>query len=352
MKTLIAGLVLAATTVACDGGGGGIALTDLAAKLQAASCAAQVACDEMPDDATCEATAHTDSTEQETLLAEVKAGTVIYNSELASQCIAFLQNACEFQGAHVVNPCLEIFDGTLAVGSPCEEDQQCKGYKAQAATCVATDETCAQSRETTCCPGICTATPPLAASGAACVPGASCVAGYYCAETTETCQPIVTTAGAACDGFDGCADPMYCNETETGTEVCALAAATGQACDPTAQGPCASSNAYCDATTLLCIAKAAVGAACSATVPCVGEANCDVSGLCVAIPTEGQPCYTGGGVECLGDRRARRRRCARSPPRSSRPARCSATGDARRVPSRSAHRVARHRARRGVWRQR
>ncbi len=297
MKTLLAGLLLAATTVACDGGGGGIAVTDLAAKIQAAECAGQVACDDMPDDATCATTAHTDSTEQETLLAEVKAGTVIYNSEVASQCIAFLQNVCEFQGTHVVNPCLGIFDGTLAIGSPCEEDEQCKGFKAQTASCVATDETC--SRATACCPGICTAAPPLAASGASCA-GTSCVAGFYCAQTTETCQPIVTTAGAACDGFDGCANPMYCNETEAGTEVCALAAATGQACDPTALEPCASSNAYCDSTMLLCTAKALPGAACSAAIPCVGEANCDVSGLCVAIPTEGQPCYLGGGVECLG----------------------------------------------------
>jgi hypothetical protein len=298
MKTLLAGLVLAATIVACDGGGGGIALSDLAAKIQAANCAGEVACDEMPDDATCMATAHTDSTQQETLLAEVKAGTVVYNSDLAAQCIAFLQNVCLFQGTHVVNPCLEIFDGTLAIGSACEEDDQCKGFKAQTAACAQTDDTC--SRDASCCPGICTAAPPLAALGASCA-DAGCVAGSYCGQTTETCEAIVTTLGATCDGFDGCADPMYCNELESGTGVCATAAATGQACDPTALGPCESSNAYCDPTSLLCTAKALPGAACSATILCVGEANCDVSGLCVAIPTEGQACYTGGGVECLGE---------------------------------------------------
>ena len=94
---------------------------------------------------------------------------------------------------------------------------------------------------------------------------------------------------------------MYCDELSSAGGICTTAAASGDACEPTAVMSCVEDSDYCDVESALCTPKAAIGHACSATIPCVGYANCDVTGMCVAIPTLTQPCFTGPGIACLGD---------------------------------------------------
>ncbi len=276
----------------------GLSLGDFVTMRHDAICAEQVACSAMPDTATCDAVLAIDTTELETVVADVIAGTVTYDGNAATACLAYLQGGCTFAGFHVPSPCDTVFDGTLAIGAACNEDEDCTGYVAGRATCVATTTTC--DRTTACCAGSCTATAAKGALGSPCT-GPTCGSGLYCSDMTSTCTAIATTAGMSCYGFDGCADPMYCDALSGSDGICTNAAASGDVCEPTATLPCVEDSDYCDVETAMCTPKAAIGHACSATVPCVGFANCDVTGLCIAIPTQGQPCFTGTGIACLGD---------------------------------------------------
>jgi hypothetical protein len=104
----------------------------------------------------------------------------------------------------------------------------------------------------------------------------------------------------SCYGSDGCADPMYCDELSAGAGICTTAATSGDVCEPTATLPCVEASDYCDVESALCTPKPTINGACSATIPCVDFANC-VTGMCVAIPSVGQPCFTGTGTACLGE---------------------------------------------------
>ncbi len=275
----------------------GVALADLAALRHDAICAEQIACSDIPDMATCDAAVTSDTTQLDTLIADVMAGIVTYDGNAATACLAYLQGTCTFAGFHVANPCDAMFDGTLAIGAACNEDAECAGYVAGSATCVATSQTC--DRTAACCSGSCTATAGKGAVSSPCT-GPTCASGLYCSTASSMCTAIATTAGMSCYGSDGCADPMYCDELSSAGGICTHAAASGDACEPTATLPCAEGSDYCDVESALCTTKSTVGNACSSTIPCVGFANCD-TGMCVAIPSQGQPCFTGTGTACLGD---------------------------------------------------
>ena len=297
MRATVAFLVSAVALAACNNS---ISIDDFAQKFRDGECSAAVACNEFPDTATCEASISLDSSDFNTVVAEVKAGTVSYDGDAASQCLAYLtDNVCTFGGFHGGQVCNSIFDGTLANGAACVEDEACKGYKTQTAQCVRTDNMCDPG--TTCCPGVCTAI-QRAALGASCAT-LNCANDLYCSGVDQTCKALVPTLGAAYEGYDGCEDPMYCKITSgASTGVCADAAASGGACDTTGDTLCADARQYCDPTTLVCTNDALVGAACSDTVPCVAEANCNTAtGKCEAVPTVGQACSTIGGTDCLGD---------------------------------------------------
>ena len=297
MRVTLALLISAAALAACNNS---ISIDDFAQKFRDGECTAAVACNEFPDTATCEATVTLDNSDFDTVVADVKTGKVVYDGDAASQCLAYLtDNACTFVGFHGGDVCEEIFEGTLATGAACVEDEECKGYKTQTAKCTQTDGTC--DRGTACCPGTCTAI-QLAALGASCA-SADCASDLYCSGVDMTCKALVATLGAACEGYDGCADPMYCKIPSGGsTGVCADAASSGGACDSTTDELCADGRQYCDSTTMLCTNAVPVGAACSDTIPCVDDANCDpTSSKCVAVPTIGEPCSTTNGLACLGD---------------------------------------------------
>ncbi len=276
----------------------GVPLGDLTAMRHDAICAEQVACSAMPDTATCDAALQINTTEWETLVGDAMAGTVTYDGNAATACLAYLQGLCTFAGFHVPDPCDAMFDGTLAIGAACNEDEECTGYVAGSATCVATSTTC--DRTTTCCPGTCTTATAKGAIGSPCS-GSTCGSGLYCSDMTSTCAAIATTAGMSCYGSDGCADPMYCDELSAGAGICTKAAASGDVCEPTATLPCVEDDEYCDVETAMCTPKAMIGHACSTTIPCVSFANCDVTEMCIATPTVGEACFTGTGTACLGD---------------------------------------------------
>ncbi len=285
--------------VAC-GGGSSLSIDDFLPQLQTSECTAVVDCDEVPDTATCDASLTLESTELETVVAEVKAGIVKYDGGAADECLSFLtSNACTYRGAHATNPCLQVFDGTIAIGGDCLEDEACAGYSAQTASCVQTTSTC--DRSTSCCPGVCTAVPAKAAAGATCATSNDCDTGLYCSDLTTTCKALVATAGGACEATDGCTDPMFCNEDfQTMMGTCITPAASGATCDPTVELACGDERQHCDATTMKCTDNAAIGAACSTTIPCVADATCDTtSSTCVAIPGPGDACTT--TTRCLGD---------------------------------------------------
>ncbi len=294
MRATVAFVVSAVALAACTDS---ISIDDFAQKFRDGECTAAVSCDEVPDTATCDASITIGGTDFETVVAEVKAGTVIYDGDAAARCLAFLTNdSCTFTGFHGGQDCESIFEGTLATGAACLEDEECKGYKTQTADCAETDDTC--DRSTACCPGVCTAV-PRAAAGASCAT-TDCADGLYCSNVDRTCKTLGATVGAACEAIDGCEDPMYCKIPAMGQAgMCADAAAAGATCDPTANEPCVDGHQYCDMTTMTCTNRAAIGSACSDTVPCAYDANCDgTSNTCVAVPGPGDACTTTTG--CLG----------------------------------------------------
>jgi hypothetical protein len=290
----------------CKGGGGGasIPLSEFPAAISDAVCNWRVGCSQSPDKATCLRNVQIEPGFFPTIQSDVASGRVAYDGNQARVCVDLLnqlvpctQSATATVTDEVPDACNTVFTGTVAIGGGCFFKEECAG----GATCTQTDPSCAQA----CCVGTCatpTSTPAMA--GEACT-ARPCATGLYCdvGAAAPTCAVQLAAAGAACSAAGACAPPLYCDlDATTGAGTCKHAAATGAPCNThVGSASCDDLRDRCDATTSTCVAPAAVGAACDATVvrACVAYATC-TNGACVAQPEvgdtcdpTGQPCYSG-----------------------------------------------------------
>jgi hypothetical protein len=142
-----------------------------------------------------------------------------------------------------------------------------------------------------------------------------CAQGFYCLASQPwpamvpddaklgTCD-VPAALGSPCL-FDRlatqgiCAEGSYCDETST----CKALPAPGEACLMYPWPQCAQGY-FCDLTVNggTCTAQAALGEACSESVPCVDEASClgPIAGApstCQKVAEEGEPC-TAANTQC------------------------------------------------------
>jgi len=302
--------LLVVITAAC---GSSVSLSDLANQLHQAQCTNLVACGIQPDQATCLAsTSFYSSDFILTTIADAQSGKIKYDGGEAASCVSEIKNApCTFTGFNTTasDPCNKMFTGTVATGAACIEGSECVNGDICVFPSTCTDPT------NTCCSGAmagkCTA---RNASGATCAADAECADGLYCSDPmftgTGTCKAQATTAGATCDTsvFGACANPFYCNinfNTTPATGTCKTPPAHGAACSTMDDLQCSDFRDYCDATSLKCTSRIAIGMACTvAAGNCVGDALCDsTTNKCVALVGANAACTVdaNGGSNCLGD---------------------------------------------------
>jgi hypothetical protein len=127
-----------------------------------------------------------------------------------------------------------------------------------------------------------------------------------------TCRALVALEGACHEGE--CAAGTYCriSDPDAGTGVCSDLPGEGEACDPD-YPVCARADNWCDPADDTCRVLAAVGDPCDeANDNCVAYAWCSPDGVCVARPTEGQPCED--WPPCMGDLECVDETCVIPPP--------------------------------------
>ncbi|HUJ57159.1 MAG TPA: hypothetical protein VLX92_01640 [Kofleriaceae bacterium] len=303
---------------ACGGGGSNVSINDLETQLVSAECHFAVACNLMPDIATCTGTEGFDDNYFETIKTAVANGTIKYDSGEAGKCVSAYQSlSCSYESETSSgletddnNPCDKVFTGTVAVGSACFVTEQCVPN----AQCDYTMTNCDTS--TSCCTGMCTAIAPKVALGGDCSSG-ECVDGAYCktddTTQTQTCTKQLTSAGATCDAQDSCAAPLACDQT---TLACVKPAAHGATCNPQNFPACDDARDNCD-STMTCNSLVGIGGACDPTMfgQCVEYADCDsTSQKCVERSKVGGSCSTTGGTpNCLGSLTCNSGTCAAPP---------------------------------------
>jgi hypothetical protein len=294
------------------GGTGGVpgplAIDMFATRSVSAFCKMLVACGELPDVATCEASVSAQTSYFETLKVDVGNGKVIYDASAAGTCIALYDSipSCTrsyletFTEQRMVR-CGSIFQGTVADGGSCFLGEECVSGLCNTAGCA-----------TTCCAGTCTARPAPVPVGGNCSNLAAtqnCVSGSACltdAQGARTCVGLPNVTGAACTAYVGCAPPLYCDTNANSTAgTCKQAAATGAACNPTAGDvSCEDERDWCDsAFPFACTPPTSVGRACDPSAPlshCVLYATCSgVTKTCQEKAGLGQACSDAVGPLCL-----------------------------------------------------
>lgn len=280
-----------------------ISVEDLPDEIEGARCDTLVKCEGIADRATCDAAVVVDESELMTIEAGIKNGTIKYDEGQAADCIDQLGGgSCDFAGFHTENACAGVFTGTVVTGGACTIDLQC----ANQGECMPTSPSC--DPETTCCAGTCMGGSSESAIGGPCDDDMhTCPTTAYCkagtgSGTPGTCTALVAGEGTACTEIDACVNPLYCNlNFQTGMGTCKKPAASGAACTMTDLIRCSDSRDYCNATSMTCVRRIAVGQACmGSTMPCVDYASC-IAGTCVADIPLGGTCNPETGPNCAGD---------------------------------------------------
>lgn len=283
-------------------GGGSISVEDLPDEVKDARCDNLVKCEGIADQTTCNGAYSSDETQLPAIQAGIKNGTIKYNGDKAGDCVDQLGGAsCEFTGFHNDSACDDVLTGTVVTGGACVLDVQCANH----GQCVATSGSC--DPDTTCCAGTCMGGSSESALGGPCDDEMhTCATTAYCKPGTTSgsngvCTALVAGEGTACDDITACANPLYCNlNFQTGMGTCKKPAASGAACVRTDLLPCVDGRDYCNATSLTCVRRIAVGAACtSGAMPCVDYASC-ISGTCVGDIAAGGACVVDSGANCAG----------------------------------------------------
>lgn len=207
-------------------------------------------------------------------------------ADTAQSCAAAAPSAScnDLFSNHQIPDACKTPAGTLADGTACSDDAQCKGKRCR----IPAGQTC----------GACS-TP--AAGGAACAVTGDCDYGLVCANMVCVAPG---GGGASCDAGHPCGGGFAC---KAGT--CSAVLAAGATCDATAQNCDFLAGLYCDPNTKVCaqVTTAAAGAACGLSAS--GYALCGArgfcrkaagaqTGTCVAAAADGQPCDTTNGPLC------------------------------------------------------
>jgi len=300
-------LVLALAVAGCGGGGGStasISVTDFWTQLLDADCARAAQCGGYSDKAACIAS-RTAGIPQ--VMADLDTGKRTFDGAAASQCLAFLRTfvtaPCTFSGQSAIptDPsCTRMFKGTVAAGGACSDGGQCVSGSCAVTSC-----------DGGCCMGTCDPVSDPIAIGGACMSIGGCVSGAYCNGATDTtagtCAAQVAS-GQPCDAatFGACAVGLIC---AGGT--CGPAPAEGAACQTT----CEDLVDVCDfAGTMTCMRKLAVGAACPTGSGCVDYAFCNpTTMMCVARGGSGDACSATDFGSCLGSLQCTNGTCAFPP---------------------------------------
>ncbi len=325
--------IVLAVIAACGdtgGGGGPIAIGDLAAAVKGYACNQAVRCGLVDDLFTCSKLGSFQlavGLDDPDTIAAAEAGLVAYDGNAAAECLAGLTASCDRTAPQRRYPaaCDQVFTGKVADQGTCEISQECIGAY------------CSVTCSTTCCPGTCfgsTPPPPRPALGESCQTNPECIDSYC--DQTYTCVPL-QLAGGSCNGDQQCEVGAIClsgtcsflapegDPCQQATDclnigdrcgsdhTCARYALTGEMCPlgdecvpydrcdagtcahgPMLGDPCGSTGecvdrSYCDQTTLKCTALLADGAPCMSSQQCASN-SCDTTmtpGTCMAIPV----CY-------------------------------------------------------------
>jgi hypothetical protein len=184
-----------------------------------------------------------------------------FDQEAAKQCLAELPSSLASCSPAKPSTCSRVLSGDAAPGQPCEHDADCK-LPAQGWAI------CARETEDESIKGTCKSVPPPQE-------GQPCLA-------EESANEIFI-----CE-----ADPaFYCNYD---LNTCWLRAPRGGDCS--GDVACAL-DSRCEPVTRKCVARTAIGSACSVSSECIEGAYCD-AGTCAAQKTAGQPCTAFD--ECAG----------------------------------------------------
>jgi hypothetical protein len=306
------------------GGGAAVPLDDFEREVLDVYCQFAVACEAMPDRATCLGGMRLDVDEIATLKAGIASGIVDYDGQAARACIDVFRSFASCKRTSISDerlaPCDDVFRGKLPPGSACFFSEEC----ADEGTCAQTD--CVLYA---CCMGTCTAKPaPIPAGGDCSAPLAydSCVPGTTCVITAQgsTCKAPIA-AGGRCDrATDRCIPAYECRNVDPGTGLgtCTPPPERGEPCgtgDVTNQ--CNDLRDSCDPATNVCTAHVPVGGACDGQAgahTCVEYARCDAS-TCVPRLGPGETCDPVLSNECLGNLECEpaTNRCTLPPPGGS-----------------------------------
>jgi hypothetical protein len=285
------------TVAACSGdGGGSVPIGDLGSRVLDVLCARAARCGEYPDKATCVAN-NGKMSDMGQVESDVASGKVKYNGSQVATCLSVYDTigctVMETQNLHMPQSCQTVFQGTVATGGACYNDEECVSLNCNRGGCGGV---------TGCCAGTCDPVTVTVASGGDCVAaGTTCADGTYCkldsTSTGATCTPRIA-AGQSCTSLFGqCVAGKACtSDTMGGTRTCGNLPAEGQACP---DNICDANADACDRTTNTCTRKIAIGGACPSGAGCVDYATCDATTkVCVAQKAAGGTCST--ATDCLG----------------------------------------------------
>ncbi|MEO8212484.1 MAG: hypothetical protein ABI560_04800 [Myxococcales bacterium] len=251
----------------------------------------------MPDQASCEETVLTSPQ----LVADVKAGKVIYDGQAAAACLDLyrvlgcnVSDAASIQSSQVQS-CREMFKGTVATGAACLTSEQCQSQDCDKSDCPST----------ACCAGACVAR--ISEGGVCAGFGAYCADDLVCrvsgTDNAGICTALIA-GGQPCTSRDSCVPGRVCNVVKgTNAGTCGVLPSRGQECPGMA---CDSVADFCDPASKTCVGRVPVGGDCAGLpTGCVVYARCDVATMnCVARKRVGEACAQSNdcliGVECTG----------------------------------------------------
>lgn len=280
MRKLLVLIVMAACGP--DSGSGSISIDQLGNAIINEYCDLYVRCGVVPDVTACRKAFGNDINIDANLIAAVAAGKVIYDGDLARQCIdaAFASGTCDrnliFTNRNSPAACDLTFAGTVGDAGACAINEECISRDCSIPSCP-----------NACCQGTCVGgtVPMRAPLGAACSSTIPCAEGY-CDSTMMTCQAFLAD-GAPCSSSSSCLSGS-CNTT------CQALVAEGGACTSTSM--CRELGDSCTgAAAKTCSPLVGLGAACATSSDCMLTYACDATQHCAPRPMLGDAC-TGAGT--------------------------------------------------------
>lgn len=276
MRRLVLAIGLLA---ACGGddGGGPIPIGGLEEAIVNAYCNIYVTCGLIEDMATCRQL-DVDADVNESIIAAVEAGKVIYHPDKARECLNAIAGSCDrlaINRGDDSNACDETFEGTVAAGGQCAISEECVSSNCDVPSCP-----------DACCQGTCVgdAPPPRPRLGDTCGDTAPCV-DSFCDTDTLTCVAYRPN-GEACTSTNQCAAGTCSNM------VCTALPNTGEACTPSqvSSSVCRDLGDTCSATSSTCVAYGLTGDPCTAASDCSPIYTCGTAGTCQLRPRLGDTC--------------------------------------------------------------